>query len=72
MRIAIPAQINADGLLPFLALLCQPVSLQEEVVLDFSGLRRVTPAGLVALVATVLRWRREHHPVTFEGADSSG
>lgn len=67
MKIVLPAHINADGLLPFLALLCKPVSLQEEVVLDFSGLRRVTPAGLVALVATVLRWRREHHPVTFEG-----
>lgn len=59
--------INADGLLPFLAALDKPLLPQEEVVLDFSGLRRVTPAGLVALVATVLRWRREHHPVTFQG-----
>lgn len=67
MYIAIPAMINADGLLPFLAVLGRPLGAQEEVVLDFSGLRRVTPAGLVALVATVLRWRREHHPVTFQG-----
>ena len=67
MHLAIPATINADGLLPFLAVLGKPLSPQEEVVLDFSGLRRVTPAGLVALVATVLRWRREHRPVTFQG-----
>jgi anti-sigma regulatory factor (Ser/Thr protein kinase) len=33
----------------------------------FCFLRRVTPAGLVALVATVVRWRREHHPVAFAG-----
>ena len=67
MHIAIPAMINADGLLPFLATLDKPLSPQEAVVLDFSGLRRVTPAGLVGLVASVLRWRREHHPVTFQG-----
>ena len=67
MTIAIPAMINADGLLPFVAALgTQPLPL-EEIVLDFSGLRRVTPAGLVALVATTLRWRREHHPVKFQG-----
>jgi anti-sigma regulatory factor (Ser/Thr protein kinase) len=67
MQIAIPAMINADGLLPFLAVLDKPLSPEEEVVLDFSGLRRVTPAGLVGLVATVLRWRRENHPVAFRG-----
>jgi ABC-type transporter Mla MlaB component len=67
MHITIPAQINASGLLPFLATLGQPLSPQEAVVLDFSGLRRVTPAGLVALVAMVLRWQREHHPVSFQG-----
>ena len=70
MNIAIPATINADGLLPFLAVLGKPLSPQEEVVLDFAGLRRVTPAGLVALVATVLRWKRDHHPVTFQGLPS--
>jgi hypothetical protein len=67
MHIVIPAMINADGLLPFLAALDQPLLPGEAVVLDFSGLRRVTPAGLVGLVATVLRWRREHRAVTFQG-----
>lgn len=67
MHIAIPAQINADGLLPFLAALGRDLSPQEEVRLDFSSLRRVTSAGLVALVATVLRWQRENRPVKFEG-----
>lgn len=67
MKITVPAQINADGLLPFLAILDKPLALHEEVVLDFSALRRVTPAGLVALVATVLRWRKERHSIVFEG-----
>jgi anti-anti-sigma regulatory factor len=67
VKILMPAQINADGLLPFLAILGRPLAAGEEVVLDFSELRRVTPAGLVALVATVVRWRREHHPVTIVG-----
>ena len=66
MEISIPAQINASGLLPFLAQLGQPVG-EAGVRLDFSGLRRVTPPGLVALVAAVLRWRREHRPVESAG-----
>lgn len=66
MKIPIPAHINATGLLPFLAALDQPLAEREEVMLDFSTLHRVTPAGLVALVATVVQWRREHHPVVFE------
>lgn len=69
MRIQLPIHINADGLPPFLSMLGQPLVEGEEVTLDFSGLRRVTPAGLVGLVATVLRWRREHHPVAFLGLD---
>ena len=70
MNIPIPAHINATGLLPFLTVLDQPLAAGEPVVLDFSTLRRVTPAGLVALVATVLRWRREHHPVAFVGLET--
>ncbi len=35
--------------------------------MDFSELRRVTPAGLVALAATVFRWQRENRSVRFEG-----
>lgn len=67
MRIEIPAQINADGLLPFLATLDKPLSPQEAVELDFSTLRRVTPAGLACLAATVSRWRRENRQVDFIG-----
>lgn len=69
MRITIPTTINADGLLPFITRLGQPLAAQETVELDFSGLCRVTPAGLVALVATVLRWRRENRPVIFHGLE---
>lgn len=50
---------KGDGWLPFLAALGRPLVPQEEVGLDFSELRRVTPAGLVDLVATVVRWRRD-------------
>ena len=67
MKITLPPQINAAGLLPFLALLGQPLGAGESIELNFSELRRVTPAGLAALAATVVRWRRENHPITFEG-----
>jgi len=65
-RISIPENINADGLLPFVSLIGQSVE-SDGVELDFSPLRRVTPAGLVALVATVIRWRNEKLPVRFVG-----
>jgi len=62
MRIALPANINATGLLPFL---CRLDSAQAERVieLDFAQLRRVSPAGLVALVARVAAWQREGRTV---------
>lgn len=62
----LPAQINAHGLLPFLTQLGAPQT-DEEITLDLSDLRRVTPAGLVSLVATVVRWRQEGRPVRFLG-----
>jgi len=55
MTLTIPPQIHMDGLLPFLARL-STVGDAEEICLDFSGLRRVSPGALVALVATVTRW----------------
>lgn len=67
MRISLPQQINADGVLPFLATLDEPSDSEEAVRVDLSALRRITPAGLVALVATVLRWRNEHRAVRFDG-----
>ena len=69
MVISLRASINADGLLPLLSLISQRVG-SEEVVLDFSALRRVSPAALVALVATVTRWKRESCPVRFRGLET--
>ncbi len=68
MEILLPAQINADGLLPFLSLIGQPAG-SDEIVLDLSALRRVSPAAIVALVATVDRWKREDRRIRFRGLD---
>ena len=62
-----PEYLNPENLPAFLAMLSLPLQPQEDAVLDLSRLRRVTPAGLVTLVATVSRWRREGHPFRFEG-----
>jgi hypothetical protein len=45
VKISLPPQINAGGFIPFLSLLGRPLNDGEDVVLDFSELRRVTPAG---------------------------
>jgi hypothetical protein len=66
VELRLPPRIDAGGLLPFLAQLSEPASVGA-VRLDVSGLRRVTPAGLVALVATVLGWRRDACKVEFAG-----
>lgn len=59
MRLKIPSVINAAGLVPFITLLgCVP-NRDPEILLDFSALRRISPAGLVALVATVQHWQRQ-------------
>lgn len=68
MRLQLPAQINAEGLLPFLSLLSS-VAETEDIQLDFSGLRRVSPGGLVALVSMVTRWLRQHKKVVFVNLD---
>lgn len=68
MQFNLPPQINADGLLPFLAQLSS-VEAASEVRLDFSGLRRVSPGALVALVATVARWLRQDKRVSFLNLD---
>lgn len=60
MQLVVPTIINATGLLPFLSLLGSVPEAESDIILDFSGLRRVSPAGLVALVATVHRWRKMH------------
>jgi anti-anti-sigma regulatory factor len=68
MTLTIPPQIHMDGLLPFLARL-STVGDAEEIRLDFSGLRRVSPGALVALVATVTRWLRQRRKVAFLNLD---
>jgi len=66
IEILLPPQINANYLLPFISQLSQPVD-SGEVLLDFSRLQRVTPAGVTALVATVMRWRKERRNISFRG-----
>ena len=68
MRLKLPANINADGLLPFLSLLAS-VGDETEIEMDFAGLRRVSPGGLLALVATTTRWLRQHRKVIFSNLD---
>jgi hypothetical protein len=58
MRLALPATINADGLLPFIGLL-DSVQAEQVIELDFAHLRRVSPAALVAFTASINAWRSE-------------
>ena len=64
--ITLPAQINATGLLPFLSLVGEARNA-DEIIVDCAGLRRVTPAGITALTASVIGWRRKHRRVEFRG-----
>lgn len=68
MLLQLPSQINADGLLPFLSQLSMAEN-SETVQIDFSGLRRVSPGALIALVSTVTRWLRQRKKVTFLNLD---
>lgn len=68
--IAIPEVINAAGLLPFLEQLGSVPEVEAEIVIEFSGLRRVSPAGLVALVAAVKHWQGDRkRRVRFAGLE---
>ncbi len=70
MHLKVPSIINAAGLLPFVARLGSVPEIEAEVALDFSELRRVSPAGLVALVAVVKHWQhRRKWRVRFDGLD---
>lgn len=66
-RLVLPPIINAAGLLPFLAQLDSVPEFENDIVLNFAGLRRVSPAAVTSLVAVVQRWRAQHRRVTFEG-----
>lgn len=68
MEIRIPAHINAQGLLPFITLLNTASS--NHLQIDFSGLRRVSPAGLAVLASKVNQWRKEGKSLTFEGLEA--
>ncbi|MCB1103611.1 MAG: hypothetical protein H7A44_03035 [Opitutaceae bacterium] len=58
MRLSLPANINADGLLPFIAHMGEAGS-GDAIEIDFTELRRVSPAGLVALTAQINLWRNK-------------
>lgn len=68
MTLSLPAQIHGLTLLAFLSEVSRAEDTRD-VLLDFAGLRRVTPGGLVALVAVVTRWLREHRRVVFLNLD---
>lgn len=68
--LAVPPVINAAGLIPFLAQLGSVPEVESTITVDFTGLRRVSPAGLVALVAAVRRWQAEQsRHVLFAGLE---
>lgn len=64
MEILLPNRINAEHFLPFLALLSQAAN-ENEIVINFGELRRVSPAGLVSLTARVRKWASEGRKVSF-------
>jgi hypothetical protein len=66
MKIVVPKRINSSRFLPFFSALSEG-DASPEIEIDFSNLRRVTPGGLTALVATVVRWRRAHRRVEMLG-----
>lgn len=65
---AIPQYINANGLLPFLDFLASHAA-DPELEIDFSRLRRVSPAGLAALAAFITRRNREGHRTKVRGLE---
>jgi hypothetical protein len=62
----IPKHINADGLLPFLGQLAEHAD-ESALTMDFSGLQRVSPAGLAALTAVVAYRRRKRLEIAVVG-----
>lgn len=69
--LVIPKYINADGLLPFLAQLAAQ-SGTEELLIDFTGLQRVSPAGLAALTAFMARRERNRLATNLVGLATCG
>jgi hypothetical protein len=68
MVITLPPQINATGLLPFLSSLTAQRAVGD-VTIDFTFLRRVSPAALAALACAADGWQKSRHTVFFDGLD---
>jgi hypothetical protein len=66
-----PKTINADGLLPFLGQLAEH-SDALELLLDFTGLQRVSPAGLAALTAFMAGRERKRLTTNVVGLETCG
>lgn len=66
-----PKTINADGLLPFLGQLAEHAEASE-LLIDFSGLRRVSPAGLAALTAFMAGRKRRRLATNIVGLETCG
>ena len=66
-----PKTINADGLLPFLGQLAEHADVSE-LRLDFTGLQRVSPAGLAALTAFMVGRERKRLATNVAGLESCG
>ena len=67
----IPKYINADGLIPFLGQLAAH-SDASELLIDFKGLQRVSPAGLAALTAFMARRSRDRLVTNVVGLETCG
>jgi len=67
----IPKYINADGLIPFLGQLAAH-SGAAELLVDFTSLQRVSPAGLAALAAFMARRSRDRLVTNVVGLETCG
>jgi ABC-type transporter Mla MlaB component len=66
-----PKTINADGLLPFLGQLAEHAEAPE-LLIDFSGLHRISPAGLAALTAFMAGRERRRLATNIVGLEACG
>ena len=67
----IPKHINAGGLIPFLDQLAAHAE-SPDLVIDFSGLQRVSPAGLTSLAAMEARRKRQKQMTHVVGLKTCG
>ena len=67
----VPKHINAGGLIPFLGQLAFHAQVPE-LVIDFRGLQRVSPAGLASLAAFMVRRAKVRHVTRIQGLEACG